>query len=480
MDDGLWIQPRITVLDQEQMVRIHEQSLRILSAVGVRVDDRQARRLLQSAAARADSDNVVRLPRELVEWALEVAPAHVDIYDRQGKPAFRLGKDRTRFGIGVTTLYYQDPETDEVVPFTRQHMRTIVRLGDALSSFDVVSTVGVLRDVPPEVSDLYAALEMVANTTKPLVLLVSDETCFPNVLDMLEHVRGDLSSRPFTISYVNPISPLVLNRGTTDKLVLAISRGLPVIFSSYGMAGATTPIAPTDALALLNAELLAGLTLVQLVREGAPVILGALPAFFDMRGTGSFYDMHSYLLNLACAEMMDWYRLPHAGTSGSGMGWGPDLLTAAHQWANHLTSCLGKVGLVPFVGDVLGSKAYSPVTMTYANEAIAQARRLAQGFELDDSPGLLEEIASIGPGGNFLTAESTIQRCRTAYYQSSIWQYLTLEEWQSRGCPSAAVQLRDYTKKLLCEIKAPSNCADLVARGESFIRRQSDRWEESN
>jgi trimethylamine--corrinoid protein Co-methyltransferase len=463
------------------MAWIHGQSLRILSTVGVRVDSAGARRTLARAGAIGpDSNNVVRVPQELVEWALGAAPASVGIYDRRGAPAFRLGGDHTRFGIGVTTLYYQDPETDEIEPFARKHMRSIVRMGDALTSFDVISTVGVLRDTTPQTSDLYAVLEMVANTTKPLVILVSDENRFPSVLDLLEHLQGDLRTRPFVLPYLNPITPLVLNEGTVSKLTIALERGLPVIFSSYGMAGATTPITPVGALALLNAELLAGLTLAQLVREGAPVILGALPAFFDMRGAGSFYDMHSYTLNLACAEMMDWYHLPHAGTSGSGMGWGPDLLTAAHQWANHLTSCLGKVGLVPFVGDVLGSKAFSPATMVYADEAIAQARRFARGFSLDEHPHLLEEIASAGPGGDFLTVPSTLERCHRAYYRSHLWQYLTLEEWQAQERPNPATHLRSHTTELLNELAPPQDCADLVAQGEAFIHRQQKNQEELN
>ena len=61
-----------------------------------------------------------------------------------------------------------------------------MRLGEALPSFDVVSTIGILHDQPPEIADLYAALEMVANTRKPLVILISDESLFPAVLDLLE------------------------------------------------------------------------------------------------------------------------------------------------------------------------------------------------------------------------------------------------------------------------------------------------------
>ena len=58
------------------------------------------------------------------------------------------------------------------------------------------------------------------------------------------------------------------------------------------------------------AGILAGITLSQLIREGTPLIAGWLTAFMDMRTMVNFYDALSYLLNLACAEMMAFYRIP--------------------------------------------------------------------------------------------------------------------------------------------------------------------------
>jgi trimethylamine--corrinoid protein Co-methyltransferase len=462
-------QPRLAVLNRDQIEQIHNLSLQILSSVGVRVDSARAQQILRQAIDQKVTDGErVRIPRELVEWALDVAPTELNIYDRTGTLAFHL-PDRARFGIGVTSLYYQSPETDEVTPFTRKHMEIMVRLGDVLPAFDVISTIGIVQDVPPEVSDLYAILEMTANTTKPLVILVSAESSFPAVLDLLEHLHGDLGSRPFIIPYLNPISPLVINEGTVDKMLIAIERGLPIIYSNYGMAGASTPIVPASTLVMLNAELLAGLTLSQLAKEGAPIILGSLPAFFDMKGMGSFYDVKSYVVNLACAEMMAFYGLPHCGTSGSGMGWGADLIAGGHQWLNHLISCIGKVGLVPFIGDNLGSKAFSPAVIVYANEIIEQARLFAGGIDLGEEALSLEEIKHVGPGGSFLTSDQTLKLFRQAYYSSRIFPNLTLEQWQARGCPQAADLLRRHTRQLLDGLGAPEDHVELLARGQAFI-----------
>ncbi len=470
MTDMERIRPRITVLSQQQTDRIHDQSLHILASVGLDVESEHARDLLVEAGAEADGERV-RIPGDLVQWALDAAPSTVEIFDRRGRAAFTVGDDNeTRFGVGVTALNYQDPMTDEITLFARKHMETVVRLGERLASFDIISTPGIIQDVDQKSSDEIEILEMVANSTKPLGVLVSDETRFPAVLDLLENLHGDLAEKPFVIPYFNPVTPLVINRGTSEKMLSTIERGLPLIYSNYGMAGATTPITPAGTLALLNAELLAGLVLSQLLKEGTPIILGMLPAYFDMRGMANFYDPLTYVMDLACAEMMASYRLPHCGTSGSGMGWGADIIAGGHQWANHLLSCLGTVGLAPFVGDTLGSTTMSPALIVYANEVIAQTRRLADGFAADDGAVALDEIAEVGPAGNFLMAASTLEHFRTAYFQSEIFPNLTVDDWRQQDRPRAGERLRSHTRQLLDALEAPDDHADLLARGEAFIR----------
>jgi trimethylamine--corrinoid protein Co-methyltransferase len=468
------IVPHLSLLTQEQIEQVHQYALRVLETTGVRVDSRRALQLFEKKLGpQAVQDGRVRIPPEVVEWAIQSAPSTIDIYNRRGDFAFRLGDDRTRFGIGVTTLFYQDPMTDELTPFAREHMALMSRLGDALPNFDVVSTVGIVQDVPPERSDLYGSLEMIANTTKPLVVLVSDEKRFPDVLDLFEHLHGDLGERPFIIPYFNPVTPLIINEGTGDKMLEAIERGLPVIFSNYSLAGTSTPITPAGMLALMMAELLAGLTLSQLFKPGAPIILGILPAFFDMKTMVNFYDPQSMLLNLACAELMAHYRLPHCGTSGSGTGWGPDLLASETYWMNHLTSVMNKVGLAPFVGDTLASKAFSPTNVVYVHEIIGQALRFASGFELSEQAAALDDIDQVGPGGNFLTAKSTLRHFRTAYYTSPIFPRYSMEKWQANGRPPAIDLLRQHTRQLLAGLQAPEDHDELMGRGEAFIKRIS-------
>jgi trimethylamine--corrinoid protein Co-methyltransferase len=453
------------------MEMFHRGALRVLSETGIKVESERARSVFAKGGSSVRTkDDWVKFDSEIVDWAIAKAPSTYDVFNRRGEKVFTLGDGPTRFGNGVTNLFYQNPVDDRLHEFSREYMGIGVRLAESLPEYDVISTLGVLRDLPPQSADLYAVLEMAANSTKPLVLLISDEKLFPLVLKLLQVIHGDVGDKPFIIPYLNPVTPLKLNEGTSDKLLDSIDHGIAAIYSNYGMAGMSTPITPAGALTFLVAELLAGVVLSQLAKEGAPIICGSLPAYFDMKTMVDFMDTQSFLINIGCAEMMAHYGIPHAGTSGSGEGWGADLLSAGVNWTNHLTSLMGKVGLAPFVGSCLNSKAYCPMQTVYANDVIAQARCFARGFPVTErTVGAEEIIFEMAENGHFLTAESTLECYQNAYFQG-VFPRISLEKWEELGNPRIEQLLRDRTLELISSQEPPEDHDELIARGEAYLK----------
>ena len=251
--------------------------MEILATTGVRLDSPRAWAAFERASGCTVDGDRVRIPREIVAWALSVAPSALTIYDRRGAPAFTLdgaGQEGVhfggaRFGIGVTNLYYQEPGTNAVTPFTREQTpRVCTRLGDALPSYDVISTIGVLHDVPMAQADLIATLEMIAETTKPLVLLVSAAEAFGPVLNFVEAVCGDLSARPLIIPYFNPVTPLVINVETSDKMFNAYGRPAGDLFRIRPWPGRRPPHPPCRCVPPPTPSCWLGRS-AQLIREGA-------------------------------------------------------------------------------------------------------------------------------------------------------------------------------------------------------------------
>lgn len=467
------VRPKLQLLGPEQINEVHRYSIRILEDTGIQVESKRALQIFAKSDAVNIRNGVVRIKGELVDHAIRQAASNIEVFDQSGDHAFHLGKHQgseTYFGIGVTNTWFQDIATKRVERFTRKHMQYCTQLGNLLANYHMVSTLGIPSDAPVDKLDLYATLDMYANTTKPLVLLISGKGKINEVFDLLSALHGDIGARPFIIPYVNPITPLVLNEATSDKMIVTLERDLPLMYSNYSMYGGTSPVTEGGTLALLNAELLGGLVFSQLVREGSKVILGSLPAAFNMATMGSQYTTSSYLLNLACSEMMNFYEIPHCGTSGSNNGRGADLLASADLWLNHLSSCTGKIGCAPFVGGNFDSMAFSPATAVLSNHIIGEAKRFARGFILNDETVNLQDINHVGHGGDFLTSEQTLASLDIHSHTHPIWPALSLDSWKAQDMPSAEKELIDYTEELFGRArKASEERLEIIKMGEHYI-----------
>jgi trimethylamine--corrinoid protein Co-methyltransferase len=467
------VQPRIQFLSEEQKKLFYEKALWVLETVGVKVEcPEMVRKFADQPGVRCEG-HVVKLPGKLVEQALETAPRQVDVYNRRAEQAFSLWPDfnhHTRFSIGSPTLNYQHPETREVEEWKRCHTGLIAGLANSLGSFDAIATPGTIHDYSPKQADYYSTLELLANTDKPIILLVSKDNAFSGVLNFIEHLFHQLREKPFVIPYVNNISPLVLNKGTTDKMKTAYSYSLPVIFNNYVMAGASTPITPAGCMTLAIAELLMGITCSQLIQPGAKIIAGSLSNSFNMSTMNAFYSPSSLVVSHSVAEMMDYFAIPHSGTSGNSLGWEGDLIEAGIKWLNYLPSIMGKVGLCPFAGPVFQATTLSATGIVLASEVIREARKYAQGFEIDDNL-LLDEIQEVGHGGSYLGTQSTFEQFRDYQPESSIWPSLTLESWKNSGMPTTTSILRENTLHLLNHPVLPEDCKEILEKGEEYITR---------
>jgi trimethylamine--corrinoid protein Co-methyltransferase len=114
-------------------------------------------------------------------------------------------------------------------------------------------------------------------------------------------------------------SPLQMVDDTAAKLIAISRHKLPVVVSSSPMGGATGPFDEFGMVAQINAEILAGITLNQVVSPGAPVLYGSVPVrtrldnLNDMYGVPEFNHYHH-----DAAQMARYYGLTCYSTAGVG------------------------------------------------------------------------------------------------------------------------------------------------------------------
>ncbi|MEE9261969.1 MAG: trimethylamine methyltransferase family protein, partial [Dehalococcoidia bacterium] len=437
----------------EKLERIHEASLQVLEAVGVRITTEAARQLLADAGCQV-TDDIVKIPRRVVEDAIESAPKRIVIYDREGKESLYLEGKNTYFGLAGTALYFRDVESGERRDARVEDIALACRVGDALPNIDFILTPMVTKatsEIPQGLVNQREFEAMVSNTTKPFMVLVENATTLRDILDIAAAVAGGaeaLRLRPFVWPLLSVVSPLVYNVDTMEKLLLAVDRGAPVRVGSAPMAGGTGPVTLAGTVVLLIAETLSGLVISQLRRRGAPFIMGNSPTILDMKTVKQCGVPEWSILSTAVVEMAHYYGLPvQNGCFYDSMD--ADQQSAVEHMMSVYSSILAGTHLALYVGLLEGGLAFSPEAAVLGDEVIGMVRRMMRGLSIDDDALAVDTIRSVGHGGSFLTTEHTFRHYKREQWQPTLLCRTTFASWVEGGSKPMGEQVKEKLAKII-------------------------------
>ncbi len=465
-------------LSESDLDRLHAAALEVLRDPGARITRPEARDLLVGNGATLEGEDLVRIPPELVERALDAAPSRFTIFDRAGAPALELGAGNVYVGAGVTNLNYLDPRDSSIGPFTLEATAGSTLLADALPNIDFVATPGVTRpsdDLPLHVVNQSEFLAMVTSTTKPLMPLIAGGPELADVYEMATLVAGGpdaLRERPFLVPYLNSVSPMLFNPETLDKLFVAVDRGMPVCCQAAPQVGATGPVTIAGTLVVSAAETLVGLVLAQLRRPGTPFVSGTVPFIMDMRfGTVTAGGPDGVRFMLAMGQLCRRWGLPLVGMSFGGDAKDADEQAALETGFYGFGTVLGGVDMVFDAGCIEGGLLFSPELLVIADELAGMTRRAVEPIEVSDETIALDVIRSVGVGNVFLGEEHTLRHFR------ELWSPHLLSwdgrlQWETAGARTLRERARERVLHLWETHEVPALPEDVLDGMRAVIERR--------
>ena len=404
-------------------------------------------------AGGAVTDDLVKFPPSLVEWALASAPRGFHLYNRAtDEVAVKLDGNAVYFGPGSDTLHYQDPRSGERRNFLLTDVADCVRVCDALPEIGFVMSMGVPRDVPAERYFRYQFATLLRNTTKPIVFVCNDLADIEAIAAMAAVVAGStdrLSRYPNLLLYSEPSTPLQHSREAVEKLLFAAEHAIPVTHSPAPMMGGTAPVTLAGAIALGNAEMLSGLVMHQIKNPGAPFLYGHGVHHLDMKSMISVYGAPEFqLARVSAGEMGRFYGLPVWGYAAHSDSKVVDAQAGADAQFSVMVALLAKTNLNHDVGYLESGLKHSPEFMVLTNEIISMTRRFVEGVQLDDESLALEVIHKVGPGGEFLIQDHTLAHWRELW-TPKIFDRTRQEVWAKQGSKDIQSRLREATMALV-------------------------------
>jgi trimethylamine---corrinoid protein Co-methyltransferase len=465
-----------TRLTDAQCELLHEATLQVLERTGLLIEEPEALALLGKAGASIDG-SLVRIPRRLIEQALDVVPREVTLFDRAGEPRLRLAGHATYFGTGSDCMYCFDHRTNSRRRAVLQDVAEAARVTDACENIDFVMSLFTPSDVTPEIMDRYQMASMLANTSKPIVYItMNEEHAHLDAIEMAAAAVGGaraLEERPFVACYKNTLFPLVHNREAVQTLLDLAGKNLPCIYSPVSTAGTVAPMTVAGSTVVVNAGVLAGLVMSQLKREGAPYIsIGWAGEAMDMR---TMVDVFSWPDHRGVySSLLHWYKLPMWTLGGVTDSKLPDQQAAAEAALTLMADAVSGGHMIHNIGFMESAFTGSLTQVVLGDDIAGWIKAFTAPVEITDETLALDVIHEVGPGGLFLKHRHTRTHARDRF-QPRLFDRSTYEDWRRRGAKDTTAAAAERVDRLLAEHKPEPLSSSAAAAIQAVLEKAERR-----
>ena len=480
-----WRLPRnpyrpVEILSADQIEAIHDASLGVLEELGLEFMSPAALDVLARGGAEVDRDSgVVRFDRGLIAELLDQAPAEITVTPRDPARKLLLGGDRMVFASVGGPPNAHDCERGRR-PGNFTDYCDILRL---IQSLDVVHCIGnqpvAPTDLPAESRHLDCYL---ANLTLTDRVFLSTSIGAERVRDAVEMVaisRGigleELAESPGVMSNININSPRRVDGAMAAGMMALARYGQVVVVTPFTLMGAMAPVTLAAALVQQNAEALAGIALVQMVRPGNPVIYGGFTSNVDMRsGAPAFGTPENTQATIASGQLARRYGLPYRSSNASAS----NVVDAQAAYESQMSiwgAILGGSNIVYHAaGWMEGGLTASFEKFVLDAEMLQMLSEVLQPITVDEASLGLDAIREVQPGGHFFGAAHTLERYETAFYQPILSDWRNFESWAEDGARSATERATGIWKGLLQGYQEPPMDPGVKEALEAYVRRRKE------
>jgi len=472
--------PSLTLLGSDQVERVHQATLRLLQRTGVEIQDEEVLAMLRRSGAEVDGgESRAYLPPELVERCLNEAPDSFVLQARNSKCDCSLEPNGGIFFrnvggpdhiVDMLSGEYRDMNVDDLRQWTI--------LVDGLEHIDYC--MGCYpAELPLANRDVHIIGQMFRYTEKHLHIQPYSAKNIERMVKISRAVSDglDLPARGSLFSvFISSKTPLCYPKNELEMLLAAGRHGVPVMLNSTPLAGGNAPVTIAGELVLLNAEILAGLTIAQSASPGAPIVYAPRALNLDMRSTiaASAYVENSLANSAATQIARTKYNLP------TDM-FGP--MTDAHIPADQSimektytaflpalagSTIIAGAGMLDSVGTV------SPVQLVMDDELMGMVKRTVRGIDLDDETLALDVIDEVHSRHNFLDTKHTLKYYLREYFMPELCVRTGREAWVASGRRDMVSLAREKAQRILAEHRIPE-LPDEVVRQINSIVDESDR-----
>jgi trimethylamine--corrinoid protein Co-methyltransferase len=443
------------VLSKDEQLRIHEESLNILSEVGVKFLGKTAIPILKRNGAKVDEESrIARLPPKLVEEALQLAPKSFVLGARNPIHDYPLPSPVTRYCIDGTASFTMDFVTGERRYGTTKDIENSLRIFQQLDMGVMAWAPVCASEKPAHTRALHEFFAMMRYSSKHGEHELHFANQVPYLIAGLKAVMGNEAAlkarKAFSLIYC-PVAPLMHDGEMLDAYLELGQLDMPVMIMPMPVCGTTGPASLFSNICQANAEALSAIVIYELAHPGRPVIYSNATGTMDFRNgayLGGSPEMG--LMAAALTQMGRFYGLPtsSAGCTSDAKQPGPEAIL--EKMMTTLPPVCAQADIIIGLGEVESDQLLVLEQLVVDNELAHFCERIFAGVDTDSGKDLSQDITQVGPGGNFLKSRNTRLAARSAeFFYPGLTDRHPYEAWVASGKPTIYTNAHEKVKEIL-------------------------------
>lgn len=449
----------VELLSSESAEIIEANAETIMEEIGIEFRrDPESLRLWREAGADVSGERV-HLPRGLARHLLKTAPREFTLHARNPERNLRFGGDATVFSPVGGPPFVTDLDRGRRYG-SLEDLQNFIKLAHMAPAIHFSGGCMVEpMEIPPNKRHLDVQYSFFRYSDQACEATPETPGHARDAVDLARVLFGAdyLAEHPVVLGNINSNSPLTFDGRMLGALREFAASGQGTIIVPAVLAGAMGPVTAAGCMSEILAETMAGMALTQLVRPGAPVILGSFVGAISMRtGAPTFGTPEATQMIFATAQLARRLGVPCRSGGSLCSSKIADAQAAYESAHTLLPTLLAGVNLVTHAAGWLEGglvAGYEKFVMDIDQLAMMQA--LSQGMDMSVRGQALDALREVGPGSHFLGCEHTQANFETAFYQSTIADYSSYEEWSTTGSLTAEQRANRVWKKMLADYQDP-------------------------
>ena len=428
---------RIQELSLQNMKKIHTAAMDLLKDTGVSFMEEEALEIFKANGHRVEGTTVF-FEESDIQNALKTAPKRFTVHARNPEKNVEIGEDDFVFLPGYGAPFIMDSSGNQ----RQATMEDYDNFCKLIQTSPYINMNGWMMvepaDMPHDTVHLDLNLSNMLLCDKPFMGSPVSRQGALEGIEMAAILWGgkeNIMDKTVSVSLINSLSPLQFSHEMAGALIELARHNQACVVASLIMAGGSGPVTLDGVLALQNAEILAGITLAQLVRPGVPVIYGSTSSAMDMQ-TGALSIGAPELsknINLV-AQMARFYNLPSRSGGGLTDAMCADAQAGAESALALSTAVRSGINFILHSCGILGSYiAMSFEKFLIDEEVCGMVRNMIRPLALTDESIDIDVIKEVGIGGQYLTHPKTFQLCRTEFFMPALMSRKNPDAWTKEG-----------------------------------------------